>query len=80
MIASRCEEVGRDPATLRLSVNIGRPQSAPEGAVRADLIRRYVDSGVDRVMTLIRASADDDGALERFADDCLAGGAQLDAG
>ena len=29
-------------------------------------------------MTLIRASADDDGALERFADDCLAGGAELD--
>jgi F420-dependent oxidoreductase-like protein len=78
VIASRCDEIGRDPATLRLSVNIGRPHSAPEGAVRADLLRRYSDVGVDRVMTLLAASADDDGALERFAEDCLAAGCELD--
>lgn len=78
VIESRCAEVGRDPATLRLSVNIGRPQSAPEGAVRVDLLRRYVDARVDRVMTLVRASATDDGALERFAEDCIAAGAELD--
>ena len=29
-------------------------------------------------MTLIAASADDDGALERFAEDCLAAGCELD--
>jgi alkanesulfonate monooxygenase SsuD/methylene tetrahydromethanopterin reductase-like flavin-dependent oxidoreductase (luciferase family) len=79
VIASRCEEIGRDPATLRLSVNIGRPQSAPEGATRVDLLKRYADTGVDRVMTLIAASAGDDGALERFAEDCLAAGCELDA-
>ena len=78
VIASRCEEIGRDPATLRLSVNIGRPHSAPEGAVRADLLKRYADTGVDRVMTLIASSADDEGALERFAEDCLAAGCELD--
>ncbi len=78
VIASRCEEIGRDPGTLRLSVNIGRPHSAPEGAVRADLLRRYADTGVDRVMTLIAASADDEGALERFAEDCVAAGCELD--
>ena len=78
VIASRCEEIGRDPGTLRLSVNIGRPHSAPEGAVRADLLKRYADTGVDRVMTLIAASADDEGALERFAEDCLAAGCELD--
>jgi hypothetical protein len=33
---------------------------------------------VDRVMTLIAASADDEGALERFAEDCLAAGCELD--
>lgn len=78
VIASRCEEIGRDPATLRVSVNIGRDASTPEGAGRVDLLRRYVDAGLDRVMTLIRASADDDGALERFAADCVAAGAELD--
>jgi F420-dependent oxidoreductase-like protein len=80
VIASRCEEIGRDPATLRLSVNIGRTQSAHEGATRIDLLRAYADAGVDRVMTLIRASADDDGALERFAEDCVAAGCELDTG
>ena len=78
VIASRCEEIGRDPGTLRLSVNIGRPHSAPEGPARVDLLKRYAGTGVDRVMTLIAASADDDGALERFAEDCLAAGCELD--
>ena len=78
VIASRCEEIGRDPATLRLSVNIGRPHSEPEGAPRIDLLRAYADAGVDRVMTLLSKSADDDGALERFADDCVAAGCELD--
>jgi F420-dependent oxidoreductase-like protein len=79
VIASRCAEIGRDPATLRVSVNIGRPQSEPEGQQRVDLLRRYADAGVDRVMTLIRASAADEGALERFAEDCLAAGCELEA-
>jgi F420-dependent oxidoreductase-like protein len=78
VIASRCEEIGRDPGTLRVSVNIGRDDSGPEGAPRVDLLRRYADAGVDRVMTLIRASAADDGALERFAVDCVAAGCELD--
>jgi F420-dependent oxidoreductase-like protein len=78
VIASRCEEIGRDPSTLRVSVNIGRPQSAVEGAVRIDLLRRYVDAGMDRVMTLVKACADDDGALERFAEDCVAAGCELE--
>jgi alkanesulfonate monooxygenase SsuD/methylene tetrahydromethanopterin reductase-like flavin-dependent oxidoreductase (luciferase family) len=77
VIDSRCEEIGRDPRTLRLSVNISRDDSAPEGAPRIDLLTRYRDLGVDRVMTLIRASSSDGGALERFAEDCAAAGAQL---
>ena len=77
VINSRCAEIGRDPASLRLSVNIGRTASAVEGASRVDLLRRYADAGVDRVMTMIRAAVEDEGALERFADDCLAAGADL---
>ena len=60
-------------------MNIGRDDSEPEGAPRVDLLRRYADAGVDRVMTLIRASASDDGALERFAEDCVAAGCELAA-
>jgi F420-dependent oxidoreductase-like protein len=78
VIASRCEEIGRDPATLRVSVNIGRDDTAVEGGPRVDLLRRYREAGVDRVMTLLAASADDDAALARFAEDCAAAGAELD--
>jgi F420-dependent oxidoreductase-like protein len=78
VIDARCGEIGRDPATLRVSVNIGRAQSSIEGAVRVDLLRRYVEAGVDRVMTLLTASAADDGALERFAEDCVAAGCGLE--
>jgi len=77
VIASRCEELGRDPATLRLSVNVGREETVREGDVRVDLLRRYADAGVDRVMTLLTASADDDAALERFAEDCVAAGCEI---
>ena len=79
VIASRCEEIGRDPATLRVSVNIGRDASGAEGPARVDLLRGYADAGVDRVMTLVRACADDDAALERFAEDCAAAGCELEA-
>lgn len=79
VIADRCAEIGRDPATLRVSVNIGRAASAAEGAPRTELLRRYREAGVDRVMTLLRASADDAGALERFAEDCARAGCVLDA-
>jgi hypothetical protein len=78
VIASRCEELGRNPATLRLSVNIGGEDTVREGDVRVGLLRRYADAGVDRVMTLLTASADDDGALERFAEDCAAAGCELE--
>ena len=77
VIDSRCDEVGRSPRTLRLSVNVVRSQSAPEGRPRVDLLRAYADAGVDRVMTMIRASAADEGALERFADDCARAGCDL---
>jgi F420-dependent oxidoreductase-like protein len=79
VIASRCEEVGRDPSTLRLSVNVGRDASGVEGAPRVALLRRYVEAGVDRVMTLVRACASDDGALERFAADCAEAGCDLES-
>jgi len=79
VIASRCEEIGRDPGTLRVSVNIGRSQSAAEGRSRVDLLGAYAATGIDRVMTLISASAADEDALRRFADDCLAAGCELRA-
>jgi F420-dependent oxidoreductase-like protein len=77
VIASRCEEIGRDPASLPVSVNIGRDDSRVAGPARVALLRDYADAGVARVMTLLPESATSDEALGRFADDCHAAGLTL---
>ncbi len=77
VIRSRCEEVGRDPASLRLSVHVWQGNVAPAGQARVDQLGGYRDVGVDRVMTLIRASATSADALASFADDARAAGAEL---
>jgi alkanesulfonate monooxygenase SsuD/methylene tetrahydromethanopterin reductase-like flavin-dependent oxidoreductase (luciferase family) len=73
-IASRCEEIGRDPATLRISVHVWRRPDAPAGPARRDRLRAYRDVGVDRVMLQGFGAVSDDGLVERIADDCAAVG------
>jgi F420-dependent oxidoreductase-like protein len=77
VIRSRCEEIGRDPASLRLSVHIWQGNVAPAGQARVDQLAGYLDVGVDRVMTLIRASVTSDEGLASFADDVRTAGAEL---
>lgn len=76
-IRSRCEEIGRDPATLAVSAHIGWSAVREEGARRAELLADYRDIGVSRVIALVRASVSSDEALESFAADCRAAGATL---
>ncbi len=80
VIASRCEEIGRDPATLRLSVNIGRPTFSQAGAPRIDLLGAYREVGIDRVMGLAPETTTDDAALVRLVEDARAAGATLAGG
>lgn len=77
VIAQRCEEVDRDPATLRISVNIDRDVIRHGGAKRVELLAAYREAGVQRVMGLLRASANDDGALVELAEDARAAGAKM---
>ena len=77
VIASRCEEIGRDPATLRLSVNISRYDIAAAGSSRVELLAAYREIGVDRVMGLLVESAVSDEPLEMLAADALAAGCAL---
>jgi F420-dependent oxidoreductase-like protein len=78
VIAERCEEVGRDPATLRVSVHIWW-SSFEEAPSRADHLAAYKDAGASRVMTLVRAAARDPEAIARFREDALEAGAELEA-
>jgi F420-dependent oxidoreductase-like protein len=77
VIAARCEEIGRDPASLRISVNIGRHDLAVAGEERIALLAAHREAGVDRVMGLLQASATDDEALVSFAADARAAGCSL---
>jgi alkanesulfonate monooxygenase SsuD/methylene tetrahydromethanopterin reductase-like flavin-dependent oxidoreductase (luciferase family) len=74
VIASRCEEIGRDAGTLRVSVHVwGRPD-APAGAERRERLRQFRDAGVSRVMLQGFTAVSDPGHLERLAGDCAAVG------
>jgi F420-dependent oxidoreductase-like protein len=77
VIASRCEEINRDPATLRLSVNISRYVMDNEGAPRIELLAAYREAGVDRVMGLIQRTTVSDEPLESLAADARAAGCEL---
>jgi F420-dependent oxidoreductase-like protein len=79
VIASRCEEIGRDPATLAVSVHIWWGNAPAPGQERVDLLGRYADLGTARVMTLVQASATSDEALELLAADARAAGLTLEA-
>jgi F420-dependent oxidoreductase-like protein len=79
VIASRCEEVGRDPASLPVSVHLwwGMPELAHPGQRRIDHLGGYREAGVSRVMTLVQASAETDDALESLAADARAAEIEL---
>jgi F420-dependent oxidoreductase-like protein len=80
VIRSRCEEIGRDPASLRLSMQVWSEVIGVTGQARVDLLGAYRDLGLARVMGLVKATADTDEALERLAEDARAAGLALRAG
>ena len=77
VIRDRCEEVGRDPATLGVSVHIFPRQAAKAGPSRVELLEAYRDLGVRRVMGIVAASVKGDEALEALAEDARAAGVEL---
>jgi F420-dependent oxidoreductase-like protein len=80
-IRARCEEIGRDPESLAVSVHVwwGEPDWRRAGAARRQLLAAYAELGVSRVMGLLQEAATDDGALEALADDARQAGVELAA-
>lgn len=76
-ITARCEEIGRDPASLSVSVHVWWEQLVETGAGRVDMVAAYRELGISRVIGLVRDTAESDGALAAWAEDCRAGGAEL---
>ena len=77
VIRARCEEIGRDPASLAVSVHVWWEQITQAGQERAEMFAGYRELGVSRVIGLVRDATDSDEALERWAADARAGGAEL---
>ena len=78
-IRSRCEEIGRDPDSLAVSVHVwwGTEEWKTPGAPRQDLLAAYAELGVSRIMGLLQASAASDESLEALADDARAADVEL---
>jgi F420-dependent oxidoreductase-like protein len=78
-IHARCEEIGRDPGSLAVSVHVWMATSEwrTAGAARQQLLADYAGIGVSRVIGLLRDSADSDDALEALAADARAAGVEL---
>jgi len=69
VIRSRCDEIGRDPGSLRVSVHISRHDKVAPGTERIERLARYRELGVARTIEFLPASARDDDALASYADD-----------
>jgi len=77
-IRARCEEIGRDPDSLKVSVHVWWEQlDSPTGPPRAEMVAAYRALGVSRIIGLIRGSVDSNEALVAWQEDARAGGATL---
>ena len=78
VIRSRCEEIGRDPDTLTVSVHVWSQTMAMTGVPRVDLLAAYREAGVSRVMGLVRESVRSDESLGSLVEDARAAGLEFD--
>ena len=79
VIRARCEEIGRDPASLKVSVHTWYedPGVSAAGRERQDLFAAYAELGVSRVQSYVDGLADGTDALDAFAEDLRIAGVHL---
>ncbi|HLY48460.1 MAG TPA: LLM class flavin-dependent oxidoreductase, partial [Solirubrobacteraceae bacterium] len=77
VVRSRCEEIGRDPASLPVSVHIWADAAGVAGPARVDLLAAYRELGISRVQGLVKESVNTDEAIESLAADARAAGVEL---
>jgi F420-dependent oxidoreductase-like protein len=77
IIKDRCDEVGRDPASLKVSVHLWGAIMGDEGSKRAERLAAYRDLGVSRVIAQLVAAAGDLEVMDRFRADAVEAGAEL---
>ena len=78
-VRGKCEAAGRDPESMRFSVYTRDEDFLEPGPARVDLIRAYADAGVDRIVCFPTRRAPTTETQERFAQDCVAAGIDLES-
>ena len=78
-VRRRCQEEGRDPDTLRFSLYASDEDMRRPGRARVDLIARFAEIGLDRVVAFPTRWSPTAEAQAAFAEDCRAAGIELDA-
>ena len=73
-IRQRCEEIGRDPATLRVAVHVWGEAGTPAGPQRQDRLGEYARLGLARTILQGFQAVHDRDYLEGVAADCRAVG------
>ena len=74
---SRCEEIGRDPATLRLSLYCADDDIETPGQQRVDFVGRCADLGLDRLVAFPTCKSPTPEVQAAFAEDCRKAGVAL---
>ena len=80
VIRSRCEEIGRDPESLRVSLHVwwGDDAWRAPGQRRVDFLGELAALGLSRIIGLLQATTDADDPLEELAVDARQAGVALD--
>jgi len=77
-VRAKCVQSGRDPDSLRFSVYTYDEDFLHPGRERVELIRRFAQIGLDRIVCFPTKHAPTIEVQTRFAEDCLAAGIKLD--
>jgi F420-dependent oxidoreductase-like protein len=77
IVRRRCEEIGRDPATLRVSLYSRDDDVRPVGQARVDILGAFAALGLDRIVCFPSRWDLSLEAQESFAADCRAAGLEM---
>jgi alkanesulfonate monooxygenase SsuD/methylene tetrahydromethanopterin reductase-like flavin-dependent oxidoreductase (luciferase family) len=74
VIGERCREIGRDPASLAVSVHVWGEADAAAGTARRERLLEYAELGLGRAVVQGFAGVKNPAALDSLIEDCAAVG------
>ena len=77
VLHQRCEEVGRDPSTLRVSIHLWGDVVAGKGEVRAQRLAAYRQLGMTRAIGQLHGSVENLEVLDWFQQDAVSAGCEV---